>query len=299
MHRGAEEWQASGTVEALSNNPNSALLATDDDSHVVGKTLTDKQEKFAQAWARTGNKAAAYREAYNVRPTTVPQVVWVNASKVAALPHVEARYRELHDQAVLETVVSIREALQWQLDIATADPNEIVRVVARCCRHCYGKAHAYQWTDDIEFLDAYTKALDERAALEKSGAFDEAARVKIPDDSGGYGFSAALEPVLTCPHCLGVGHEQTIINDTTKLTGKARKLYAGAEQDRFGAIKVKLHDQKAAWEMVCRMLGAFNDKLDLRTSAERAADEAKTKLPDNVTAETAARAYLGLLGGSR
>lgn len=273
-------------METARDNPNLALLASqEDDSHV--SKLTDKQERFAQAWARTGNKAAAYREAYNVGPKTLPATVWESASRVAAIPHVQARYRELHEQAVLETVISVREALQWQLDIATADPNEIVRVVARCCRYCYGKDHAYQWTSDLEFLEAYGAALDQHA---------EDPKVKVPDDSGGYGFNAALEPVLTCPQCLGVGHEQTIISDTTKLTGKARKLYAGAEQDRFGAIKVKLHDQKAAWEMVCRMLGAFNDKLDLRTAAERAADESKAKLPDNVTAETAARAYLELLG---
>jgi phage terminase small subunit len=190
----------------------------------------------------------------------------------------------LHEQAVLETVISVREALQWQLDIATADPNEVVRVVARCCRNCYGVGHRYQWRDDEEFVAACVKSV-------------ENADENVPSDTGGYGYNGALEPCPTCPHCYGIGHEQTIIADTTKLTGKARKLYAGAEQDRFGAIKVKLHDQAAAWERVCRMLGAFNDKLDLRSPEERAKAEAKTKLPDNVTAETAAKAYLALLGG--
>ena len=73
----------------------------------------------------------------------------------------------------------------------------------------------------------------------------------------------------------------TIIADTTKLTGKARKLYAGAKQDRFGCIEIKMHDQDKAREMVGRMLGAFNDKLDLRTPEERAKSEAKARLPDN------------------
>lgn len=279
-------------METARANPNAAILgAPDDDASFVGDALTPKQEAFAQAWAETGNQAAAYRKAYSVGVRTLPATIWAAASRLAALPKIKARYRELHEQAQLESLFSIRELFNWCVDVATADPNEIVRVVARCCRHCYGVGHAYQWRDDIEYLEAYSKALEDQAN-------DPKAKVKIPDDSGGYGFSATLEPVLTCPHCLGVGIEQTIIADTTKLTGKARKLYAGAKQDRFGAIEVKLHDQKAYAEMAGRMLGAFNDKLDLRTPAERAAQDSKTKLPDNVTAENAARAYLALLGGS-
>jgi phage terminase small subunit len=257
--------------------------APDDDAHLVTDTCTPKQELFAKWLAETGNQAAAYRKAYNVHERTLPGTVWASASRVAALPQVRARVRHYQERAALETVVSIREALQWQLDIATADPNEIVRVVARCCRCCHGRNFRHQWKDEAEFLDAQTKALDAGDAV-------------MPSDEGGYGFNGSLEPNPICPACYGVGIEQTIIADTTKLTGKARKLYAGAKQDRFGAIEVKLHDQKAAWEMVCRMLGAFNDKLDLRTPEERAKAEAKTKLPENVTPEQAAKAYLQLLG---
>lgn len=268
-----------GPVE---NTRQQLAVASDDDAHVVGDKLTDKQELFARAWAETGNKAAAYRKAYNVHARTLPQTVWESASRVAALPHVQARYRVLHEQAALETLFGVRELFAWCVDIATADPNEIVRVVARCCRYCYGQRHRYQWKDNDEYTAACVEALDKEETP--------------PLDEGGYGFNGALEPVLTCPHCYGVGHEQTIISDTTKLTGKARKLYAGAEQDRFGAIKVKLHDQDKAREMAGRMLGAFNDKLDLRTPEERAKAEASAKLPDNLTAETAAKAYLQLVG---
>lgn len=260
-----------------------ANVAVGDDAHLAGDTCTPKQELFAKFLAETGNQAAAYRKAYNVGERTLPQTVWVNAAKVAALPCVRARVRYWQEQAALETVVSIREALQWQLDIATADPNEIVRVVHRCCRYCHGVNFRYQWKDEAEYIDECAKACEDPKA-------------KMPSDEGGYGYNGALEPNPICPHCYGVGIAHTVVTDTTKLTGKSRKLYAGAKQDRFGAIEVKLHDQKAAWEMVCRMLGAFNDKLDLRTPEERAKAEAKTKLPDNVTEEQAAKAYLQLLG---
>lgn len=272
-------------METTRRNLATLSAAPDDDAHLaVGDApLTNKQELFAQFLAETGNQAAAYRKAYNVGERTLPATIWASASRIAALPAVRARVKVLQEQAALETVVSIREALQWQLDIATADPNEIVRVVARCCRYCHGVNFGYQWKDDTEYVEAMAKACDDPTAT-------------MPSDAGGYGYNGALEPNPICPHCYGVGVEQTIVADTTKLTGKARKLYKGAKQDRFGAIEVLLHDQKAAWEMVCRMLGAFNDKLDLRSPEERAKAEAKTKLPDNVTEDEAAKAYLKLLG---
>lgn len=263
----------------------SVVAAPDDDgsANTADSPCTPKQELFARVLAETGNAAAAYRKTYAVGDRTLPTTVWAAASRIAALPQVRARVRHYNELATLETIVSVREALQWQLDIATADPNEIVRVVQRCCRYCHGVNFRYQWKDEDEYTAEAAKACEDPDAT-------------MPSDVGGYGYSGALEPNPICPHCYGVGLEQTIVSDTTKLTGKARKLYAGAKQDRFGAIEVKLHDQKAAWEMVCRMLGAFNDKLDLRTPEERAQAEAKTRLPDNVTEEQAAKAYLTLLG---
>lgn len=262
-------------------NSLSVVGAQDDDvAEGASGTLTTKQATFAAAWAKTGNKAAAYRIAYNVRPTTAPNVVWVAASRLAALPQVEAKFKELCQQATLETLMSVREFFQWQVDVATADPNEIVRVVARCCRYCHGSKGRYQWIDDDEYMKACVDALD--------------AQQPVPTDDGGYGFNGGLEPNPICAHCYGVGIEQTIISDTTKLTGKARKLYAGAKQDRFGAIEVKLHDQQKAAEMVGRMLGAFKD-LDLRTPEERERATQRAQLPANVTAEDAAKAYLTLI----
>lgn len=254
--------------------------APDDDSGTVGESgqCTVKQDNFARALAETGNASAAYRIAYNVHEHTMPNVVWASASRLAALPHVKKRIQEIQQQLVLETIVSAREALQWQLDIATADPNEVVYVAVRACRNCHGIGHKYQWVDEDEFIVACAKTMDEGKVP--------------PDDVGGYGYSRGASPALDCPNCLGAGLQETVIKDTTKLTGKARKLYAGAKQDRYGQIEVKLHDQKAAWEMVCRMLGAFNDKLDLRTPAER---KGATKIPDGLSEQETTRAYLAML----
>lgn len=255
--------------------------APDDDADAVGINggLTARQELFAQALASTGNQAAAYRIAYTVHERTLPQTIWSAASRLANFPPIRARVAELAEHASLETIMSLRQAFQWHVDIATADPQELVRVVHRACRHCYGVGHAYQWADDIEYLNATVKALDAEAA--------------VPSDAGGYGYDRAQEPMLTCPHCLGLGEAETVIADTTKLTGKARKLYKGAKQDRFGCIEILMHDQTKHWELCLRMLGALKDNLDIRTPKERG--EVAPKLPEGVTADQAARFYLELV----
>lgn len=266
----------------LRMHPQISYVIPEDDSSFVGDNggCTPKQEAFAIAWARTGNRAAAYRATYEVHEFTAPGTMWAYASKIALLPQVARRFRELQQQAALELVVDIREALQWQLDIATANPNDIAYVAKRCCRHCYGINHAYQWKHDAEYVQACVTALDEKETP--------------PTDEGGYGYNRGAEPVIDCPHCLGVGQPEAVINDTTKLSGKALKLFKGIDV-KNGELVITMHDQQKAWEMVCRMLGGFNDKLNLTGLMNPAGKVAK--IPDGaITEQEAARSYLALLG---
>lgn len=258
---------------------NFAVPASDDADRVgTDAGCTPKQELFAQEWARTGNKAAAYRLVYQPGERTAPGTIWSAASRLAALPQVVKRHRELVEAAALETIMSVRELLQLEIDIATADPNEIAYTAKRACRHCYGHEHRYQWKDDAEYIKACVDALD-------SGK-------QPPTDEGGYGYTRALDPIATCPHCLGNGVAEVVVNDTTKLTGKARKLYKGMDY-KNGEWVVTMHDQDKARERIGRILGAFNDKLQLTPPGGRAPQT----IPDTVQSEQeAARAYLALIG---
>lgn len=249
-------------------------IATDDDAGDVGDTCTAKQDAFARALADTGNKAAAYRLAYQVHSRTLPGTIWSAASRIAAIPCVRKKTEEYRQQLALETLVTVRDALQWQLDIATADPNEIAYVAQRACRYCYGHEHQYQWVDDAEYEKACIDAMDDGGMP--------------PLDEGGYGYTRAFDPVQDCPACLGEGIPENVVKDTRKLTGKARKLYKGIDY-KNGQLVVTMHDQAKAWENVCRMLGAFNDKLLLNAKPV-------DKLPDGLTEQDTARAYLAMLG---
>lgn len=261
---------------------NEALVSPDDDHKLDANGLTSKQELFAQLWASCGNQAAAYRKAFNVRPDTAPGTVWASASTMAAKPAVRARYDAYREKALEGTITSIREMLQHDYDLATADPNDLVQTLTHNCRHCHGDDFKYQWKDDNEYIAACDVAIE--------------AKVKtLPSDEGGYGFNPLAEPNPACPHCYGGGIPHVVIRDTTKLEGKARALYKGAKVNRWGEIEILMHDQAAAKERVCRILGAYKDTLDLRTPAERAAEAARNKIPDSITADDASRAYLDML----
>lgn len=249
------------------------------DEVIVGKsgTPTTRHIVFAEAWARTGNKTVGYMEAYQPDPLTAPGSIYAAASAVSKHPAVQQRYDEIMQQRALELVVDIREALQWQFDIATADPNDIMYVVHRACRNCYGFEHKYQWKDADEFLQECVRAMDEKKMP--------------PTDEGGYGYTKALDPASDCPECLGQGQIDVITNDTTKLEGKARKLFKGIEY-KNGAWVVQMHDQQKAWELVCKMLGGFDDKLFDELNKRRK----NNSYPAEFTSEAdAARAYVSLM----
>ena len=249
--------------------------------------LTDRQEQFCQRVAAHGNQGLAFREAYNVGPLTRPRLVWDRAYELARRPVIQARIRQLQVAALPAQLFSVRELVRDWVDIARADPNEIVRHVRHNCRNCRGVDHKHQWRDMVEYLEACaTFAQDAALGLTKAGA-------AMPDMAGGFGFDAPLEPVATCPACYGEGIGVTLIADTTKLTGPARKLFRGIKETKNG-IEVLLHDQEAAREKLGRLAGLFGDERPPLTPPADAEDDV---IDAEASAVDAASEYQRLVRG--
>lgn len=260
--------------------------------------LSPKQERFAMALAHLDNAAAAYRIAYNVQPKTLPRSVAQCGYRLSHMPKIQARVKTIKAEASHGVVADLRELAQMYYDIATADPNELVRWVHTCCRHCYGINHGYQWKDDQEFTDRYMRISDAIEEGSKSKVPKEQAAAKklvLPVYDGGVGYDKRLDPVLTCPECCGKGEQTHEIADTTKLTGKARLLYQGLEIGK-DKVKVLMASQDGAREALGRMMGAFKDADPRKFNGTVVEGEAEERLPEGITAEDAARAYLGLMG---
>ena len=249
-------------------------------SHVRADQQAKIVERYAQAYVDTGTWAAAFRRTHdcsNMKPATV----WKSAHTLSNFPGVRERVRELLDEAAERTIVSAAQLLARQLEIATADPSEITWITEHPCRYCHGIDNLYQWRDQDEFSEACAAELDRAAEMR--------CVPKLPSDAGGYGFTAHREPNPECEHCKGVGEPAVHVRATRELSGPAAKLVKSVGMDRFGQIKVTLHDQQKALDAIARIIGANKDGVTIRKPPET------TDIPVDATQEQVAEAYLSLV----
>jgi hypothetical protein len=69
--------------------------------------VTPQQEIFAQAVVSGKNQSDAYREAYKVKPTTKPETVQANASRLMSDSKVSARVAELRAPVVAKAQMTL------------------------------------------------------------------------------------------------------------------------------------------------------------------------------------------------
>lgn len=104
--------------------------------------LTPKQEAFALAYIETGNASEAYRRAYDVRPDTKPESVWVNASKILSDAKVSQRVSELATEAATMAGLNAYKTMR-----------ELSRIGFSDLRRLFTEAGALRdpatWDDDI------------------------------------------------------------------------------------------------------------------------------------------------------
>ncbi len=274
------------------DTPAVALVGEADDSATT-RELTDKEDIFAKTVVETGNRSLAYRRAYRIGVNTKPAWIWSEASKVAARPHIRARIAKLMEAAASETVASKAQLIKFLWDRIHVDRRELVNHVRRCCRHCYGTNHDYQWVDDMEYMTALAKALDENAMRR---SMDQGEK-ELPTDVGGYGFDPHREPEVTCAaqDCMGDGYGKTVITDTTKLQGAAATVYEGVKETKNG-IEIVMASVKDDIATLSKLLGWSIDKVEgsLNTSNGALPDEAYN-IPSTSTPEEASRKYLALV----
>ena len=204
--------------------------------------LSDKQIRFAQEYCVDFNGTqAAIRAGYAESGADVQACRLLANDRIKE--YIEERKAELAAKAEITPLWVLS---QWK-KIAAADPNDITQVRRVCCRHCYGVGHQYQWTEN-EYTNALNVAIN--------------AGKEAPDGMGGFGFDPNLEPAAGCPECGGNGQEVTYIHDTRKLTGDARRLYAGTKKTKDG-IQVLLRDQDKALENIAKYLGMNIERKEL------------------------------------
>ncbi len=203
---------------------------------------TDKQAAFVREYVKDWNATeAAIRAGYSEHKAQEQGSRLLSNVMVKAA--IERRLTQIAAIAEVDAAMVVRELL----DVATADVRELVSVHRDCCRYCYGIDHRRQCT---------------RGEYERDLADAVAAGEPAPELAGGIGYNANREPHRECPECFGRGVESVIVTDTRKLTDKAAKLYAGAQQTKDG-VKALGRDKNAALMALGRYLGIFKEKTEM------------------------------------
>lgn len=214
--------------------------------------LTPRQAKFVEEYLIHRSAAEAYRVAYSADRMR-PSSVWreghrlLNHPKLA--PIITERLNELGQVAETETEFTVIQALGLFLDLARADPNELIGLRVGCCRKCWGDGFNFQWRTEQEWMEACAKA-------EKAG--DE--NFPLPD--GGFGFDHTKEPNGECPYCRGEGETRIVPMDTRNLSPGGKMLYQGVKQTKDG-LQIILADKAKALENATKLIGGFLERVEL------------------------------------
>ncbi len=180
------------------------------------------------------------------------------AARLMADPDVQAAVKALQDERARELKLEANEVLRHLVELAIADPNELIQHRRGCCRHCHGNLFGYQRTPAEMERD---RAAHEAAERERQRKDPERHQPRVFDEAGGVGYDPRREPHEDCPECFGEGVERIHLADTRHLSGPARRLYAGVKQTKDG-VQVLMRDQDKAIELIGRHLAMFKDKVE-------------------------------------
>lgn len=211
------------------------------------RVLTAKQMAFCNEYMLDRNASAAYVRA-GYKNSSAARVC---ASVLLAKPNIRARVAELEAVIAEKVMFDATAVIQRFVDIATADPNELMQNRVGACRWCHGKNHQFQWRTHEEFQTAVSKW---RQIHDEKKVYGN----PEPSENGGYGYLRKRPPHQDCPSCEGFGENFIVMPDTTKLSRKAQALFAGAKQTKDG-LEIKTNDQMRALEMLGKHLGVFKE----------------------------------------
>jgi len=251
--------------------------------------LNAAERRFVVFLIESNNATDAYRKSHDVTNLTEEQI-GQRAYRLRNSAKLKKALEAARKKASKDAVMDVQDVLREWADIFTADVNELMSYQRRCCRHCYGVGHAYQWTDANEYAAAVAKVIDENSNARQRD------QKPLPEMAGGVGFDFTLRPHLECSKCRGEGHGMVVCHDTTLLSGKARKLYAGVQQTQHG-IKILTRDQDAALANFAKALGIFTEKVEL--TGKDGAPIATTNIPLPADPIEAAKIYQAIIKGQQ
>ena len=233
--------------------------------------LSPRQALFVQEYLVTLNATKAYQTVYEVGA----RVAATNGWRLLRKADVAAAVRAGMEARAIRIGITQDAVMRDMWEIAQADPNQLIQHRRSCCRYCHGINHQWQYTprelkSAREQHEQRVKELAEKATR-KSGrpalrihVTEEAAPLtEAPafDEKGGAGWDPRRDPHPDCPECFGEGVASVFLPDSRRVTGAARRLYAGVKVTDKG-VEVQMRNQDANLVQVARHLGMLRDKVE-------------------------------------
>ncbi|EKU56561.1 terminase small subunit [Acinetobacter sp. WC-323] len=205
-------------------------------------TLRGKQQRFVDEYLIDRNATqAAVRAGYSAK--TAEQMGYQLLQKTSVQEAIEKGEAELAER----NKITQDKVLNRLWEMATADPNELIKYVRVNCRYCWGEDHYYQWTKGEYHNACYAARVNQKPN---------------PDCDGGFDFDKTKEPNPDCPECKGQGNGYVTVADTSRVSDQAKLLYAGIKETQHG-IEIKMNDQVAALIKAGQHIGMFKDRVEL------------------------------------
>lgn len=217
------------------------------------KPAQDKREIFIRQYRIHRNASLAYVEAgHDPGPGR-----HVGGWRMLRDAYVQARLAELDEADLAALDVKATDVTRRLKNIAFADIANITTLHAGACRYCWGIQHHYQWRTPREFSEAVEQHMLKGEAYQ--------ANHPAPDNEGGYGYRATMDPNPDCPECDGLGIPQVRFKNTRDMTASERAVFAGVEQTQHG-IKYRLNSQPEALLTIAKSLKMFKDEVEVGIS---------------------------------
>lgn len=254
--------------------------------------FTARQQNFIDGVMEGKSLSDAYRENYDCS-----RIGGVAINRRAALlakePKIAGEIQRRRDESTERSIQTAADVTNEFLRVAFADPGKIVQHRRLNCRYCYGVRHAYQWKDENEFNEAVRLHAEADQARKETKGPKKKPR-PAPDDEGGYGFRFNVAPNPVCPHCMGEGHADVFIADTTKLTAEDRRLIERVKVTKDG-IEIRFRNQQDALTKAGQMLGGFKQTVVLQNPDGSPVNTTPAVI--NMSPDDAAAAYKAWMDG--
>lgn len=263
----------------------------------MAPALSQADRVFCETYLITNDVLEAVRVAVPHLCTSPEETSRHGRNYMQRVP-IKKEIERLKAQASARSSFAVSDALEGFLAIWKADPNDLVSLRVGNCRFCNGEGHAYQWTER-EYVEAVRDMEQARAAMRREkrprSEVEICAAIPDPDISGGFGFLQHEPPHPDCPDCGGEGVPRVVACDTRSEAVQGHPLYAGVKWTKYGP-EVLLHDKTKALENVARIIGAYEDRVRIRTESQTKALNVNF---DTTDPNAAAEAYKQVMAAGR